>query len=116
MSTTAQNQLPDVIAEIDGSRDRLLADLFRLLAQPSISAHNVGIRETAELEMEILRTAGLEPRLLETSGHPMVYAEWLGAPDQRTVLFYGHYDVQPPDPLELWHSDPFTPEIRDGRI
>jgi acetylornithine deacetylase/succinyl-diaminopimelate desuccinylase-like protein len=116
MSTAAQNQLPGVIAEIDADRERLMADLFRLLAQPSISAHNLGIRETAELEMEILRTAGLEPRLLETSGHPMVYAEWRGAPGQPTVLFYGHYDVQPPDPLELWESDPFAPEIRDGRI
>jgi acetylornithine deacetylase/succinyl-diaminopimelate desuccinylase-like protein len=116
MSTTAESQLPNVIAEIDATRDRLMADLFRLLAQPSISAHNLGIRETAELEMEILRTAGLEPRLLETSGHPMVYAEWLGAPGQPTVLFYGHYDVQPPDPLELWESPPFEPVIRDGRI
>ncbi len=116
MSATALTRLPDVTAAIDQSRDDLLADLFRLLAQPSISAHDLGIRETAELEMELLRTAGLEPRLLETSCHPMVYAEWLGVPGQPTVLFYGHYDVQPPDPLDLWESDPFTPTIRDGRI
>jgi acetylornithine deacetylase/succinyl-diaminopimelate desuccinylase-like protein len=90
--------------------------LFTLLAQPSISAQDIGIRECAELEMAFLRRSGLEPRLLETSGHPMVYAEWLGAPDKPTVLFYGHYDVQPPDPLDLWNSPPFEPEIREGRI
>ena len=116
MSTAATTRLPDVIAEIDTSKDDLLADLFRLLAQPGISAHDIGIRETAELEMELLRQAGLEPRLLETSGHPMVYAEWLGAPGQPTVLFYGHYDVQPADPLDLWDSEPFEPTIRNGRI
>ncbi len=116
MSDAALSNLPQVIAEIDRSHDDLLADLFRLLAQPSISAHNLGIRETAHLEMDLLRSAGLEPRLLETSGHPMVYAEWRGAPGQPTVLFYGHYDVQPPDPLDLWESEPFTPTIRDERI
>src|SRR5690606_16341185 len=105
-----------VLQTIDAQREQSLADVMRLVAQPSISAHNIGIRECAALEMEILRQAGLEPRLLETSGHPMVHAEWLGAPGKPTILFYGHYDVQPPDPLDLWLSPPFEPEIRDGRI
>ncbi len=105
-----------VRATIDAQREETLADLMRLIAQPSISAQDIGVRECAALEFELLRKAGLEPRLLETSGHPMVYAEWLDAPGQPTVLFYGHYDVQPPDPLELWLSPPFEPEIRDGRI
>jgi acetylornithine deacetylase/succinyl-diaminopimelate desuccinylase-like protein len=116
MTTNARAHLPNVLAEITAQRDESLADLFRLVAQPSISTQNVGIRECAELEMELLRKAGLQPRLLETSGHPMVYAEWLEAPGKPTVLFYGHYDVQPPDPLDLWTSPPFEPEIRDGRI
>ncbi|MBA3276377.1 MAG: M20/M25/M40 family metallo-hydrolase [Chloroflexia bacterium] len=89
---------------------------MRLIAQPSISAQDIGVRECAALEMELLQKAGLEPRLLETSGHPMVYAEWLDAPGKPTILFYGHYDVQPPDPLDLWLSPPFESEIRDGRI
>lgn len=116
MPMPMQSPLPQVIATIDSQREQLLASLFTLLAQPSISAQDTGIRECAELEMAFLRRSGLEPRLLETSGHPMVYAEWLGAPGKPTVLFYGHYDVQPPDPLDLWHSSPFEPEIREGRI
>ncbi len=113
------NESPDfssVRATIDAQRDETLADLLRLIAQPSISAQNIGVKECAALEMDLLRKAGLEPRLLETSGHPMVYAEWLDAPGKPTILFYGHYDVQPPDPLDLWLSPPFEPEIRDGRI
>jgi acetylornithine deacetylase/succinyl-diaminopimelate desuccinylase-like protein len=116
MPINSSAQLDSVVAAIDSQRERLLADLFTLLAQPSISAQDIGIRECAELEMAFLRRSGLEPRLLETSGHPMVYAEWLGAPGKPTVLFYGHYDVQPPDPLDLWLSPPFEPEIREGRI
>ncbi|CAN5813675.1 M20/M25/M40 family metallo-hydrolase [soil metagenome] len=116
MSHEPRQLPPAVLAAINAQRDETLADLMRLVAQPSISAQNIGVRECAALEMELLRKAGLEPRLLETSGHPMVYAEWLNAPGKPTVLFYGHYDVQPPDPLELWDSPPFAPEIRDGRI
>jgi acetylornithine deacetylase/succinyl-diaminopimelate desuccinylase-like protein len=107
---------PAVLAAIDAQREETLADLLRLVAQPSISAQDIGIQECAQLEMELLRKAGLGPRLLETTGHPMVYAESLKAPGKPTVLFYGHYDVQPPDPLELWLSPPFEPEIREGRI
>jgi acetylornithine deacetylase/succinyl-diaminopimelate desuccinylase-like protein len=107
---------PAVLAAIDAQREETLADLLRLVAQPSISAQDIGIQECVQLEMELLRKAGLEPRLLETTGHPMVYAESLKAPGKPTVLFYGHYDVQPPEPLELWLSPPFEPEIREGRI
>jgi acetylornithine deacetylase/succinyl-diaminopimelate desuccinylase-like protein len=108
--------LPSVLAHAESRRDEDLADLFTLLRQPSISAQNVGVAECAALEEALLKDAGLETRLLQTSGHPMVYGEWLGAPGKPTILFYGHYDVQPPDPLELWGSEPFEPEIRDGRI
>ncbi|TME27825.1 MAG: M20 family dipeptidase, partial [Chloroflexi bacterium] len=64
-----------------------------------------------------LREAGpIAVRTLPTDGHPVVYGEWLGAPKAPTLLVYGHYDVQPPDPLERWLSDPFEPEVRDGRL
>ena len=112
----AHDHLSAVIATINGAHDAFLADLFELLAQPSISAQNVGIRETAAIEERLLREAGLETRIIETDGEPLVYGEWLGAPGKPTILFYGHYDVQPPEPLELWESPPFEPVIRDGRI
>jgi acetylornithine deacetylase/succinyl-diaminopimelate desuccinylase-like protein len=108
--------LPDVIATVDAHRDDLLTDLFRLLRQPSISAQDIGIRECAAIEEDLLRKAGLDTRIIETGGEPFVYGEWLGAPGKPTILFYGHYDVQPPEPLDLWESPPFEPTIRDGRI
>lgn len=110
---------PQTAAVVDHARARQqddLDDLFTLLRQPSISAQNIGVAECAALEEALLRDAGLEPRRIDSPGHPVLYAEWLGQPGKPTVLFYGHYDVQPPDPLELWHSDPFEPTIRDGRI
>ena len=108
--------LAAVLAHAESRRDDDLADLFRLLRQPSISAQDIGVAECAALEEALLQDAGLQTRRLETAGHPMIYGEWLGAPGKPTILFYGHYDVQPPDPLDLWESDPFEPEIRDGRI
>ena len=114
--TDSSEQLGRVLSTAESNRDDDLADLLRLVAQPSISAQNIGVRECAALEEALLRKAGLETRLLETSAHPMVYGEWLGAPGKPTVLFYGHYDVQPPDPLDLWTTPPFEPTIRDGRI
>lgn len=108
--------LDQVLANAEKNRDRDLADLLLLVAQPSISAEGTGIRETAAIEEDLLRSAGLTTRILETANQPMVYGEWLGAPGKPTVLFYGHYDVQPADPIELWTSPPFEPAIRDGRI
>lgn len=111
-----EQNLSAVLAHAETRRDADLEHLFTLLRQPSISAQNVGVAECADLELKLLQDAGLEAKLLPTSGHPMVYGEWLGAPGKPTVLFYGHYDVQPADPLDLWESEPFEPEIRDGRI
>ncbi len=114
--SSSQSDLRSVLAYAEAHREGDLADLFRLIRQPSISAQNIGVEECAVLEEALLKDASLETRRLETSGHPMIYGEWLGAPGKPTILFYGHYDVQPADPLELWKSDPFEPEIRDGRI
>jgi acetylornithine deacetylase/succinyl-diaminopimelate desuccinylase-like protein len=109
-------ELDRVLARCESNRQRNLDDLFRLLRQPSISAQNVGVIECADLVCELLTAAGLSPRQIPTSGHPMIFAERCNAPGRPTVLIYGHYDVQPPDPLDQWLSPPFEPTIRDGRI
>lgn len=112
-----QSNLDAVLRAIDAGAENDLDDLLTVVRQPSISAQQVGVRECAMLVREFMNGAGLETRLLETRGEPMVLGTWLKAgPDKPTILFYGHYDVQPPEPLELWSSQPFEPEIRDGRI
>ena len=92
-----------------------LSDLSRLCAQPSIAAQNIGMVECAELTAELLRARGFEVQILPTKGFPVVYAERKGRTD-RTLIFYNHYDVQPPEPLELWDSPPFEPALRDGKM
>jgi acetylornithine deacetylase/succinyl-diaminopimelate desuccinylase-like protein len=109
-------QLNNVLAACREREPRDLADLFRLIAQPSISAQDIGIRECANLFVDVLRGAGFATHLMPTPAHPLVYAEWLGAPGRPTVLIYGHYDVQPPEPLEEWLSPPFQPTVRAGRL
>jgi acetylornithine deacetylase/succinyl-diaminopimelate desuccinylase-like protein len=104
---------------VDAERDRIVATLFDWLRVPSISAHpdRAGdVRASAELCARLLTEAGMEHvQLLETPGHPAVYADWLHAgPGAPTALVYGHHDVQPADPLDLWTSPPFEPVIVDG--
>jgi len=109
--------MSNVNAYIESQQEQYLQTLFRLLRQPSISAQNIGTAECAEILMDIMTQAGIEPRLLPTDGGPpVVYGELTTASDAPTLLIYGHYDVQPPEPLEAWHSPPFEPTIRDGRI
>jgi acetylornithine deacetylase/succinyl-diaminopimelate desuccinylase-like protein len=115
MAETKQH-LDRVLAACRKREQRDLADLFRLIAQPSISAQDIGVRECADLFVAVLEDAGFTARLMPTPAHPVVFAEWLGAPGRPTVLIYGHYDVQPPDPLEEWLSPPFEPTIRDGKL
>ncbi|HMK80590.1 MAG TPA: M20/M25/M40 family metallo-hydrolase [Xanthobacteraceae bacterium] len=112
----ANATLSDVFAHIEAQRDDFLKRLIDYVRHPSISAHNLGIREVAELLVAMLRPLGFETQLIPTAGHPMVVARALQAKGAPTVLLYGHYDVQPPDPLELWTSPPFEPTIRDGRV
>ncbi|RMF43249.1 MAG: dipeptidase [Planctomycetota bacterium] len=93
--------------------------LNRLLRIPSISAdpaYSGSVREAADTLVEIFRELGLQAELIETDGPPLVYAETPAVPGRPVVLVYGHYDVQPPDPLELWETPPFEPTIRDGKI
>jgi acetylornithine deacetylase/succinyl-diaminopimelate desuccinylase-like protein len=95
-------------------------DLFSFLRIPSISAlpeHAADIRRAAEFVRDWLSKAGLDnARLIEGEGNPLVFAEWTRADAKPTLLLYGHYDVQPPDPLDEWKSPPFEPAIRDGNI
>lgn len=110
------SRLDAVLSACAVRQERDLADLCRLIAQPSISAQNIGVRDCAELFVEVLTRAGFVSRLMPTPAHPIVYAEWLGAPGKPTVLIYGHYDVQPPEPLDQWLSPPFEPTVRDGKL
>jgi acetylornithine deacetylase/succinyl-diaminopimelate desuccinylase-like protein len=95
--------------------DASLRELGRLVAQPSISAQNFGLTECASLVADMLRARGFDAAIHPTAGAPVVVAERKGKSD-KTLLFYNHYDVQPPEPLELWESPPFEPQIRDGKM
>lgn len=105
-----------VFEHIDNNRISFLDRLIDYVRHPSISAENVGIAEVGALLVEMLTGIGLETSLVPTEGHPMVVARWQKAPGKPMVLLYGHYDVQPPDPIEKWLSPPFEPTIRDGRL
>ena len=101
---------------IDARRDQSLDILKTLVRQPSISAQDKGVKECAQLLADILRTLGIAAEIIDTPTQPVVYAELLKDPKAFTLLCYGHYDVQPPEPFELWQSPPFEPTIRDGRL
>jgi len=102
------------------NKDRFLDELLALLRIPSVSAdsrHNGDTQQCAEAVKLRLQEAGAEKvEVCQTAGHPIVYGEKIIDPSLPTVLVYGHYDVQPADPLELWHSGPFEPVIKDGNI
>ncbi|HEX8277044.1 MAG TPA: M20/M25/M40 family metallo-hydrolase, partial [Segetibacter sp.] len=102
------------------NKDRFLNELLELLRIPSISArseHKGDMTRCANAVKERLLQAGADKaEIFPTAGHPVVYAEKITDPAKPTVLVYGHYDVQPPDPLELWHSGPFEPVIKDEKI
>jgi len=110
----------EVLRHLRAHRDAIFGKLVEFASIPSVStdpAHAADIDRAARWVAAELGAAGpLGVRMLPTGGHPVIYGEWLGAPGKVTVLVYGHYDVQPPDPLEKWHSPPFAPTIRDGRL
>ncbi|MGG3676921.1 dipeptidase [Heyndrickxia faecalis] len=113
MSQTYQQYLKE-------HHEQHLEELFDFLQIPSISSlseHQTDVRKAAEwLKAELGKTGLEHTAVMETKGNPVVYGDWLHADGKPTVLIYGHYDVQPVDPLNLWKSDPFKPEIRDGKI
>jgi acetylornithine deacetylase/succinyl-diaminopimelate desuccinylase-like protein len=98
---------------------RIQDELFDFLRIPSVSAksdHNADTRKAAEWVKASMDRIGVKSKIYQTAGHPVVVGEWRGAPGAPTVLIYGHYDVQPPEPLDLWTSPAFEPTVRDGRI
>lgn len=113
-------QVTDAIAYAHQERGRFVSELKDLLAIPSIStlsAHKPDIQRAAEWLAANMRGMGLEHvEILPTAGHPVVVADWLHAAGQPTMLIYGHYDVQPVDPLNEWHTDPFTPTERGDNL
>jgi len=111
---------PETASYIENNKQRYLDELFDLLRIPSVSADSKfkdDVRRAAEFVRDKLTAAGVDrAQLFETPGHPVVYGEKLIDPSLPTVLIYGHYDVQPADPYELWHTPPFEPTIRNERI
>lgn len=105
---------------IEANKERFFDELFSLLRIPSVSSldeHKPDMMRCAQRLTELLKEAGADhAEIYPTSGHPVVFASRTVDPSLSTVLVYGHYDVQPVDPIELWNSDPFEPEIRDGAI
>jgi acetylornithine deacetylase/succinyl-diaminopimelate desuccinylase-like protein len=105
---------------LEQHRDRFLEQLLEVLRIPSVSAqpqHRGDMQRCAEHLAAHCRRIGMtRAEVMPTPGHPVVYAEWLGAPGAPTALVYGHYDVQPPEPLELWQTPPFEPVVRDGKV
>ena len=115
--TAATDPLETYLAATAGRRLERYLDFLRIPSISGIPEHAADCRRAAERLAADLRAAGLEPvEISETGGHPIVYAEWLGAPGAPTALLYGHYDVQPVDPLDEWEAAPFEPIVRDGRV
>lgn len=105
------------VAYVASNRDKMLEDFRTLLRQPSVSAQGRGIRECANLLERFMRGSGMETeRVEESEGNPVLLGNVTASKSKRTLLFYGHYDVQPTEPLEEWKSDPFGAEMKDGKI
>jgi acetylornithine deacetylase/succinyl-diaminopimelate desuccinylase-like protein len=116
MTVTSKSDLNEFLETNDS---RIESELFEFLRIPSVSAkseNNGDVIRAAEWLRQSIEDAGLKGTIHQTAGHPVVIGEWRGAPDAPTVLVYGHYDVQPAEPLELWTSPPFEPTLRDGNI
>ena len=100
---------------LDTHLDKSITELSRLVAQPSVSAQNWGLSECADLVAEMLHSCGFDVQIMTTDGAPVVFGERSGR-SEKTMLIYNHYDVQPPEPLDLWDSPPFEPSLREGKL
>ncbi len=108
--------MEDVLRYIDAHTETFIHDLQRLCRQPSISAQGVGVEECAALLVAQMQAKGIPARTEPVAGGPPLVVADIPGDSPRTLLIYDHYDVQPPDPLDEWTSDPFGAEIRDGRL
>ncbi len=109
----------DVLARIDREKESYLEELKDYIRIPSISTDpdfKDEVLRAGDFLVGKMREAGLTAERIDTAGHPLVYGEWLGAPGKPTVLFYGHYDVQPVDPIELWRNPPFEPTVEGDKL
>src|SRR5205085_714950 len=93
-----------------------LTELLRIPSISTLPEHRPDMEHAAGRLLDRLQAIGFEAEIVAGEGHPLVYAEWLKAEGAPTILVYGHYDVQPADPVELWQSPPFEPSVRDGNI
>lgn len=100
---------------LEKNLEKSINELSRLATQPSVGAQNLGMKECAELVAEILTARGFSSEIQATGGAPVVFGERKGK-SNKTLLFYNHYDVQPPEPLELWDTPPFEPSLREGKL
>src|SRR6187397_1626887 len=111
--------MADLASFLSAQAAQFEADLFELLRIPSVSAdsrHKGDVRKAAEWVAGQFRSMNLATELIETAGHPLVYAESPPVPDAPVALVYGHYDVQPPDPLNEWTTPAFEPTVRNGNV
>ncbi len=109
-------ELRSIYTYIDTHVEEFLEGLKQFLAKPSISSQGIGLRENAEHLKSMMESLNIKTSIVETAGAPIVYGELTVEEDAPTILVYGHYDVQPPEPLDAWISPPFQPTIRNGRI
>src|SRR6266581_2542166 len=116
MNTEFNLDLSDVFSYVDSRREEFLGRLVDYLRRPSISAHGLGIADVAEYIAAVMKRMKLQTQIIPTAGWPMVFGQDIGKPGAPTILLYGHYDVQPPEPLEEWITPPFEPAVRNGRL
>ena len=114
--TDGQAVLAGVGRWVDARRDELIAEWADWIRQPSISSDGTGFPAATTHAADLVRRCDLAPEVIETGGYPLVLGTADGPPNAPHVLIYGHYDVQPPGPLTLWHTPPFEPDLRDGRM
>ena len=107
--------MQDIFQYIDQHADDYIARAQRLVRQPSVAAQGIGVKEASDIVMEMIESLGAQAQRLETKGQPVVFGE-LHVGAARTLSLYNHYDVQPPEPLDLWQHDPWGAEIHDGKI
>src|SRR5919108_818307 len=116
-SSSRNGSLNQAYEYISNSRDSFIRDFRTLLKQPSVSAQHMGLDDCAKIVRKQMETAGIKARMLpEKNGNPVVYGEVKSKSSSKTLLIYGHYDVQPPEPLEKWASPPFDAKIVGKKI
>ncbi len=108
--------LREIYEYIDENSQRFVEDLRKLCKQPSISTQNIGINDCVDLVQSMMSDVGIEAEIVQTKGHPMLIGSQMFKEEKKTIGFYNHYDVQPPEPLELWETPPFSAEVREGKI